>query len=338
MAAIDKIAELKRWAKQRLAKAKSKKDLEDLRIELLGRARGRINKLIKSLRDLLPEERPAFGQAVNRLRATITEELTKRLKALDERTVAAVQVDVTQPGRRPSVGRAHPITRVRREMLEIFGQLGFEVVEGPEVEDEWHNFVALNVPPEHPARDPLDNYYISDGVLLRTQTSTVQIRVMEVRQPPIRIVAPGRVYRPDTLDAGHSNMFHQLEGLWVEEGVSFADLKSVLTMFAQAFFGPDVRTRFVPSYFPFTEPSAEFYVSCLLCKGQGCSVCKRTGWVEIGGSGMVDPNVFEAVGYDAEKYTGLAFGFGIERPAMMKYGINDIRLFYQNDVRFLKQF
>ncbi|MDP6380755.1 MAG: phenylalanine--tRNA ligase subunit alpha, partial [Phycisphaerae bacterium] len=261
MGATERVAEVRQWAEKQLAKAKSLKELQDLRVEVLGRSRGRINQLIKSLRDLAPDERPAFGEAVNRLRTWASQQFATRLAALTEQPATAQQTDVTQPGRRPEIGRIHPITRVRNEMVEIFGRMGFEVAEGPEVEDEWHNFAALNVPAEHPARDPLDNYYISDNVLLRTQTSTVQIRVMENRRPPIRIIAPGRVYRPDTLDAGHSNMFHQLEGLWVDEGVSFADLKSVLTMFAQSFFGPEVRTRFVPSYFPFTEPSAEFYVS-----------------------------------------------------------------------------
>jgi phenylalanyl-tRNA synthetase alpha chain len=246
--------------------------------------------------------------------------------------------DVTMPGRRPPLGRLHPITWATREMVEIFGRLGFEVVEGLEVEDEWHNFVGLNIPPEHPARDPLDNYYLNDRALLRTQTSTVQVRIMEKRKPPVRIIAPGRVYRPDTVDASHSNMFHQLEGLWVEQGVTFADLKGVLAMFARAFFGPQVRTRFQPSYFPFTEPSAEMYVSCLLCGGDGCPACKRKGWMEILGCGMVDPNVFEAVGYDPDQVTGFAFGMGIDRQAMLKYAIHDIRLFFENDVRFLRQF
>jgi phenylalanyl-tRNA synthetase alpha chain len=206
------------------------------------------------------------------------------------------------------------------------------------VEDEWHNFVGLNIPLAHPARDPLDNYYLGDRTLLRTQTSTVQIRVMEKRKPPLRIIAPGRVYRPDTVDAGHSNMFHQLEGLWVDEHVTFADLKSVLSTFARAFFGPSVRTRFQPSYFPFTEPSAEMYVSCVLCGGAGCAACKRSGWIEILGCGMVDPNVFQAVGYDPEKVTGFAFGMGIDRQTMMKFAVNDIRLLFENDVRFLRQF
>jgi phenylalanyl-tRNA synthetase alpha chain len=312
--------------------------LDAVRIEWLGRKAGRITALMKSIPSVPPEERAAFGQAVNALKAAVTERLEARKAALESTRRGGPAVDVTLPGRRLRLGRLHPITRAMLEMVEIFGRLGFAVVEGPEVEDEWHNFVGLNIPPAHPARDPLDNYYLKDHVLLRTQTSTVQIRIMENRKPPVRVIAPGRVYRPDTVDAGHSNMFHQLEGLWVEEGVTFADLKSVLSTFARAFFGPSVRTRFQPSYFPFTEPSAEFYVSCLLCGGSGCPACKRTGWIEILGCGMVDPNVFQAVGYDPEKVTGFAFGMGIDRQAMLKYGINDIRLLFENDVRFLRQF
>ena len=312
--------------------------VEAVRIEWLGRKSGRITALLRSIPSVAPEERAAFGQAVNALKNEVTASLEARQAALEARPAAGKRVDVTMPGRPVPLGRLHPVTRAMREMCDLFGRLGFEVVEGPEVEDEWHNFVALNMPPEHPARDPLDNYYLKDNVLLRTQTSTVQVRVMEKRKPPVRIIAPGRVYRPDTVDAGHSNMFHQLEGLWVEEGVTFADLKSVLGSFARGFFGPEVRTRFIPSYFPFTEPSAEFYVSCLLCGGDGCPACKRTGWLEIAGCGMVDPNVFKAVGYDPEKVTGFAFGFGIDRPAMLKYRVNDIRLLFQNDLRFLRQF
>ena len=312
--------------------------LEALRVEWLGRKAGRITALARSIPSVPAEERAAFGQAVNALKAAVTARLKSRQAELESGRPAPTGVDVTMPGRRPALGKRHPVMQAAAEVIAIFGRLGFETVEGPEVEDEWHNFVGLNIPPEHPARDPLDYYYLKDHVLLRTQTSTVQIRVMEKRKPPLRIIAPGRVYRPDTVDAGHSNMFHQLEGLWVEEGVTFADLKSVLGTFAQAFFGPEVRTRFQPSYFPFTEPSAEMYVSCLLCGGQGCPACKRRGWLEILGCGMVDPNVFEAVGYDPEKVTGFAFGVGIDRLAMLKYGITDIRLLFENDVRFLGQF
>jgi phenylalanyl-tRNA synthetase alpha chain len=338
MSRLDQVETLRREALRRIEAAGDVQTIEALRIEWLGRKSGEITALLRSIPAVPAEERGAFGQAVNALKAEVATRLSERKAALAAPAGARPAADVTMPGRRPALGRLHPITRAAREMIEIFGRLGFEVAEGPEVEDEWHNFVALNIPPEHPARDPLDNYYIEDRLLLRTQTSTVQIRVMENRPPPIRIIAPGRVYRPDTVDASHSNMFHQLEGLWVEKGVTFADLKGVLSMFARAFFGADVRTRFMPSYFPFTEPSAEFYVSCLLCRGKGCPACKGSGWMEIAGCGMVDPNVFDAVGYDPEEVTGLAFGFAIDRPAMLKYGINDIRLLFENDLRFLRQF
>ena len=338
MAGPGEVRSLQDEVRRRIDAAADLDSLDAVRIEWLGRKAGRITALMKSIPSVPPEERAAFGQAVNALKAAVTERLKARKAALETTRRGGPAVDVTLPGRRLRLGRLHPITRAMLEMVEIFGRLGFAVVEGPEVEDEWHNFVGLNIPPAHPARDPLDNYYLKDHVLLRTQTSTVQIRIMENRKPPVRVIAPGRVYRPDTVDAGHSNMFHQLEGLWVEEGVTFADLKSVLSTFARAFFGPSVRTRFQPSYFPFTEPSAEFYVSCLLCGGSGCPACKRTGWIEILGCGMVDPNVFQAVGYDPEKVTGFAFGMGIDRQAMLKYGINDIRLLFENDVRFLRQF
>jgi len=338
MARLREVESLQDEVRRRIDAAGDLDALEAVRIEWLGRKAGRITALMKSIPSVPPEERACFGQAVNALKAAVTKRLEARKAALESTRRRGPPVDVTMPGRRVRVGRLHPLTVAQREMVEIFSRLGFEVVEGPEVEDEWHNFVGLNIPPAHPARDPLDNYYLKDHVLLRTQTSTVQIRIMEKRKPPVRVVAPGRVYRPDTVDAGHSNMFHQLEGLWVEEGVTFADLKSVLVTFARAFFGPQVRTRFQPSYFPFTEPSAEFYVSCLLCGGSGCPACKRSGWIEILGCGMVDPNVFQAVGYDPEKVTGFAFGMGIDRQAMLKYGISDIRLLFENDVRFLRQF
>jgi phenylalanyl-tRNA synthetase alpha chain len=312
--------------------------LEAVRIAWLGRKAGRIPDLMKTIPTVPPEERAAFGQAVNALKQAVSERIEQRKAELASSSAAAEGIDVTLPGVPLRLGRQHPLTRATREMVEIFARLGFERVEGPEVEDEWHNFVGLNIPPAHPARDPLENYYLTDRALLRTQTSTVQIRVMESRPPPVRLVAPGRVYRPDTVDAGHSNMFHQLEGLWVDRGVTFAGLKAVLSAFARAWGGPDARTRFLPSYFPFTEPSAELYFSCMLCGGSGCPACKRTGWMEIGGCGMVDPNVFEAVGYDPDEVTGFAFGLGIDRSAMLRYGINDIRLLFANDVRFLRQF
>jgi len=338
MASLAELKAVRGAAVAQIDAAADAEALEAVRIEWLGRKAGRITALLKSIKSVPADERAAFGQAVNALKSLVAERLASRRADFGEAAPKRPTVDVTMPGRRLRLGRLHPVMRATREMVEIFGRLGFGCVEGPEVEDEWHNFVGLNIPPAHPARDPLENYYLNDNVLLRTQTSTVQIRIMENQPPPVRVVAPGRVYRPDTLDAGHSNMFHQLEGLWVEEGVTFADLKSVLTTFARAFIGPEARTRFLPSYFPFTEPSAEFYFSCLLCGGSGCPACKRTGWMEVGGCGMVDPNVFEAVGYDPEQVTGFAFGFGIDRAAMLKYGVKDIRLLFANDVRFLGQF
>ncbi len=335
-------AEVEALEREALAAIDAAADLEALeavRVAWLGRKAGRITRLARAIPEVPPPQRAAYGRAVNALKAAVARRLAERKAELAAAAAPREPpVDVTLPGRPLRLGRLHPVTRAIREMVEIFGRLGFTCVEGPEVEDEWHNFVGLNIPPAHPARDPLENYYLTDRALLRTQTSTVQIRVMERQPPPVRLVAPGRVYRPDTVDAGHSNMFHQLEGLWVEEGVTFADLKSVLSAFARAYIGPEARTRFLPSYFPFTEPSAELYFSCLLCGGAGCPACKRTGWMEVGGCGMVDPNVLEAVGYDPEQVTGFAFGLGIDRTAMLKYGINDIRLLFANDVRFLRQF
>lgn len=349
----DKVDQIRKQFDAALAQVKTPDDIEAVRIEFLGRNKGKLNDLMDSLAALPKEEKPAFGKAVNILKQQLTRRLDQAAEQLSSAPVgdtagpaagtAAAGAggainDVTLPGVRPSLGRLHPVTQARNEMVEIFARLGFSVAEGPEIEDEWHNFIALNIPPEHPARDPLDNYYIRDDILLRTQTSTVQIRVMENQSPPVRMIMPGRVYRPDTIDASHSNMFNQLEGLWVEEGVTFAHLKSVLAMFFHSYLGADVQTRFRPSFFPFTEPSAEMDVSCLLCKGAGCPACKRTGWMELLGCGMVDPAVLKAVGYDSEKVTGFAFGFGIDRLAMLRYGITDIRYLTQNDLRFLSQF
>jgi phenylalanyl-tRNA synthetase alpha chain len=312
--------------------------VEAVRIEWLGRKSGRITALLRSIPSVAPEERAAFGQAVNALKNEVTASLEARQAALEARPAAGKRVDVTMPGRPVPLGRLHPVTRAMREMCDLFGRLGFEVVEGPEVEDEWHNFVALNIPAAHPARDPLDNFYIDPQRMLRSQTSTVQIRVMETQKPPIRIIAPGRVYRPDTVDATHGVMFHQIEGLYVDEGVTMSDLKTCLDQFAKAYFGPEISARLIPSYFPFTEPSGQVDISCPFCQGRKCAICKQTGWIELGGCGMVDPNVFDAVGYDSQKYTGFAFGMGIERMVMAKHGIPDLRLLFENDVRFLRQF
>ena len=305
--------------------------LEDFRIRYLGR-KGQITEMLGQIGQFPPEDRPVAGQLANEIKKDVTaafEQLKSSL--LQSQRAEGDFVDVTVPGVVPALGNAHIITQTINELLEIFSRMGFTVAYGPEVEDLWHNFVALNIGPEHPARDPSDNFYIDETTLLRSQTSTIQIRIMERREPPIRVVAPGRVYRPDTVDATHMYMFHQLEALVVDEGISMVDMKTTIGQFIRAFFGPDTEWRFRPSFFPFTEPSAEVDLLFLDKKGQ-------TGWIEMGGCGMVDPNVFDEVGIDSEKYTGWAFGFGIERLAMRRYGINDIRLLFENDLRFLKQF
>jgi phenylalanyl-tRNA synthetase alpha chain len=305
--------------------------LEEYRIKYLGR-KGRITQLLSQIGKLPPEQKPQAGQLANKIKNDVTnafEQLKKELEARREKPKELI--DVTLPGAPVNIGKPHVITQTVSELLEIFGRMGFGVAYGPEVEDEWHNFIALNIGPEHPARDPSDNFYIDDNTLLRSQTSTIQIRVMEHTKPPIRIVAPGRVYRPDTVDATHMYMFYQLEALVVDEGISMVDMKTTIEQFIHAFFGPETQWRFRPSFFPFTEPSAEVD---LLMKGKA----GEENWVEMGGCGMVDPNVFDAVGIDSEKYTGWAFGFGIERLAMRKYGITDIRLLFENDLRFLRQF
>ena len=306
--------------------------LEEFRIKYLAR-KGQITRMLSQIGQLGPEEKPAAGQLANKIKTEVAEAFERLKKSLLQKQQEESKefIDVTLPGIPANIGKTHIITQTINELLEIFGRMGFSVAYGPEVEDEWHNFVALNIPPEHPARDPRDNFYIDDNTLLRTQTSTIQIRVMEQTKPPIRVVAPGRVYRPDTVDATHMFMFYQLEALVVDEGISMVDMKTTIDQFIRAFLGPETKWRFRPSFFPFTEPSAE--VDLLLSDKSG-----KKSWVEMGGCGMVDPNVFDAVGIDSEKYTGWAFGFGIERLAMRKYGITDIRLFFENDLRFLKQF
>jgi len=310
--------------------------LEGWRIKYLGK-KGSIYLARRSVGKLPPERRAEAGKAVNTVAHRVEQAFRQKKAQLAQQAEPAEVYDVTLPGLRPMLGRPHVITQTIRQLCEIFGRMGFEVIDAPEVEDEWHNFVALNIPEEHPARDPLDNFYIEKDVLLRSQTSTSQIRVMEQRQPPIRVVHCGRCYRPDTIDATHHTMFHQIECLYVDTGVTMIDLKSTINQFAHAYFGPEVKTRLRPSYFPFTEPSAEVDMTCMLCHGKGCNSCSG-GWMELGGCGMVDPAVFEAVGYDPDKYTGFAFGLGIERMAMRRHGITDIRLFFENDIRFLSQF
>jgi phenylalanyl-tRNA synthetase alpha chain len=320
--------------KDALAELESVTDLDALeayRIKYLGR-KGSVTQLLSQIGKLPKEDKPKAGQIANQVKKEVTAAFEAKKAALEQTAKPKGPfVDVTLPGHPLSIGKPHVITQTIAELLDIFGRMGFGVAYGPEVEDEWHNFVALNIPPEHPARDPLDNFYIEDNVLLRSQTSTIQIRTMETQKPPIRVVAPGRVYRPDTVDATHMYMFYQLEALVVDEGVTMVDMKTTIEQFIHVFFGPETQWRFRPSFFPFTEPSAE--VDLLLTGKDGTA-----SWVEMGGCGMVDPNVFEAVGIDPEKYTGWAFGFGIERLAMRKYEIADIRWLYENDLRFLEQF
>jgi len=305
--------------------------LEEFRIKYLGR-KGQVTQMLSQIGKFPPEEKPKAGQLANKVKKDVTSAFEKAKKALQSQQARPKDlVDVTLPGIPIGVGKTHVITQTLDELLDIFGRMGFGVAYGPEVEDDWHNFIALNIGPEHPARDPSDNFYVSGDTLLRSQTSTIQIRVMERTKPPIRVVAPGRVYRPDTVDATHMYMFHQLEALVVDEGVSMVDMKTTIEQFIHTFFGPDTKWRFRPSFFPFTEPSAE--VDLLMKDKAG-----GESWVEMGGCGMVDPNVFDAVGIDSEKYTGWAFGFGIERLAMRKYDITDIRLLFENDLRFLSQF
>jgi phenylalanyl-tRNA synthetase alpha chain len=306
--------------------------LEDFRIKYLGR-KGQITQILGQIGQLPPEQRRAAGRLANKTKKEITEAFEQLKKNLlqSQQEKSQELLDVTLPGIPVNVGKTHVITQTINELLEIFGRMGFAVAYGPEVEDEWHNFVALNMGPEHPARDPFDAFYIDDNTLLRSHTSPVQIRVMEQTKPPIRVVAPGRVYRPDTVDATHMYMFYQIEALVVDEGISMVDMKTTIDQFIHAYYGPEIKWRLRPSFFPFTEPSGE--VDLLWIDKHG-----REDWMEVGGCGMVDPNVFDAVGIDSEKYTGWAFGFGIERLAMRKYGINDIRLLFENDLRFLKQF
>lgn len=338
--------QLLRDAEAALTQADTLQALEAWHVKYFSRENGEINALLRAIPQLPPAERGTVGKAINQGKQALEKAYTERHEALSaaaiEQRLRAERVDVTLPSRRVEPGRPHPVKAVMEEMLDIFAQFGFEVTEGPEVEDEWHNFTALNTPAEHPSRDMQDTFYLAKAVpgalLLRTQTSAVQIREMEKRQAPLRIVAPGRVYRRDEITKRHYPVFHQLEMLMVEEGTTMAHLKGVLTAFAQALFGPERRTRFRPSYFPFTEPSVELDVDCPFCAGKGCGTCSYSGWIELGGAGMVHPNVLEAVNYDSKKLTGLAFGLGVDRIAMIRYGINDIRHLWENDVRFLQQF
>jgi len=337
-------------AKRLLAEAQTLAELEDWYLRYFSRERGELNQLTREIPKLPPEERKPFGQEVNRIKGVLQQDFDARKRELEsaelEKKLLRERIDVTLPGRAISLGHLHPLTQVLDDIISVFAKLGYHVAEGPEVEDDWHNFTALNTPEDHPAREMQDTFYVeSDGTaagapgarLLRTHTSPVQIRVMESQKPPIRIIAPGRVYRRDTVTNRHYPIFHQIEGLVIDKETTFADLKGTLTLAMQEVFGKDRKVRFRPSFFPFTEPSAEYDIQCI-CRGEGCRLCSHTGWLEIGGCGMVDPSVLQGVGLDPDVYQGFAFGLGAERIALLKYDIPDIRLIWENDLRFLRQF
>lgn len=336
---IEKINELRKRIEE--FKPRAAAEIEEFRIKVLGK-KGELNQLMEEFRTVAPEAKRELGQAINRVKELATERINemKENYSNDSNTSANSSDDLTRPGSNDTLGSRHPVAIVKDEMCRIFARLGYTIADGPEIEDDWHVFGALNFPPDHPARDMQDTFFIEKNpdILLRTHTSSIQVRVMQSQKPPIRVVCPGRVFRNEAISARSHCIFHQVEGLYIDENVSFADLKQSIDYFAKEFFGESAKIRLRPSYFPFTEPSAEVDVSCVLCGGKGCNVCKGTGWLEIMGCGMVDPNVLEACGIDSKRYSGFAFGMGVERTTMLKYGINDIRLFYENDVRFLQQF
>ena len=328
-------------AKQALADCSSIKGLDDLRVRFLGK-KGELTGILKQMGGLCAEERPVIGQLANKVRSDIDAAISEKLTALkakeQEMKIRSESIDITLPGKPQSVGKLHPLTIVAIEVKEIFLGMGFSVADGPEVEYDYYNFEALNLPPNHPARDTQDTFYITDNILLRTQTSSVQVHVMENQKPPIRIISPGRVYRSDAVDATHSPLFHQIEGLVVDKGVTMADLKGTLEQLMKRLYGEDCKIRLRPHHFPFTEPSAEVDVMCFNCHGEGCRICKGEGYIELLGAGMVHPKVLEGCGIDSEIYSGFAFGLGLERIVMRRYNISDMRLMYENDLRFLEQF
>ena len=335
----EKLQQIKETALSELSAQNA--DIEQIRVRFLGK-KGELTAVLRGMGALSAEERPVVGQMANEVRAEIEAAIAQKQqqqkeKELTER-LSRERLDVTMPGPPTRMGHQHPLTRAQREMESIFIGMGFEIAEGPEVEYDYYNFQALNIPENHPARDTQDTFYITDNILLRSQTSPVQVRVMEQKKPPIRVISPGRVYRSDALDATHSPLFHQMEGLVVDKGITMSDLKGTLETFARKMFGEETKIRFRPHHFPFTEPSAEVDVSCFVCGGKGCRVCKGEGWIEILGAGMVHPFVLSNCGIDPNEYSGFAFGMGLERVTMTRYGIDDIRLFYENDERFLKQF
>ena len=328
-------------AKKQLAAAQTQAETEEIRVKFLGK-KGELTLILRGMGKLTPEERKVTGQLANSVRSEIEALLEAKFEEVSAKAKEAQfkieKVDVTEPGRFTNLGVKHPLTITMEEISKVFMNMGFSIVEGPEVETVFNNFDALNAGPNHPARDMTDTFYITEDILLRTQTSPVQVRTLMKQKPPIKVISPGRCFRCDTPDATHSPMFHQIEGLVVDEGITMADLKGTLDSFAKQLFGPETKTKFRPHHFPFTEPSAEVDVSCFKCGGKGCRVCKGSGWIEILGCGMVHPNVLKVGGLDTEKYTGFAFGMGVERVAMLKYGVDDIRLFYENDMRFINQF
>lgn len=335
---IEIINKIKQDFDSRLESISDSKQLEQIRINFLGK-KGQLQELMKQLRNASPGEKPKLGKDINLLKQYIEDKINSKATCLSPKSSKESQeiFDTTLPGRKELNGTLHPITQVMEEISSIFFGLGFQIEEGPEIETDYYNFEALNIPEDHPARDMQDTFYIEDKTVLRTHTSPVQVHVMENKEPPLRIIAPGKVYRCDS-DVSHTPMFHQIEGLMVDDGISFSHLKGIMNIFLQEVFGKDTKIRFRPSFFPFTCPSAEVDIQCVICDGKGCRVCSQTGWLEILGAGMVDPAVFQSVNYDPEKWTGFAFGLGIERIAMLKFGINDIRLFFENDLRFLQQF
>ncbi|MCU0413376.1 MAG: phenylalanine--tRNA ligase subunit alpha [Ignavibacteriaceae bacterium] len=321
-----------------IEKASTTGEIEQVRIKYLSR-NGIVTRLFDELKSISGEDKPIFGKLLNNLRTEVTESFNSKKSIIESNQLPdSARIDLTLPGKSVKIGSRHILTQTLFEIKSIFKGLGFSVYDGPELESDYYNFEALNFPPDHPARDMQDTYFVSDKFLLRTHTTPVQIRIMEKEQPPIRAIMPGRVYRNEAISSRSYCMFHQVDGIYVDTDVSFAELKGTLVSFAEQFYGEGLKYRFRPSFFPFTEPSAEMDITCYICKGKGCRVCKHSGWLEILGCGMVDPNVFKYVNYDSEKYTGYAFGMGIERIAMLKYGIDDIRIFFENDLRFLKQF
>ncbi len=336
----EKLKAIEKEAVEQLRSAEDLRELDTIRVKYLGK-KGALTELLRGMRDVAPEDRPAIGKLTNQVKGHITSELelaTENLKTKErEAKLAADAIDITLPGRRPMLGRKHPLTQTFEDILRIFRGMGFQIADGPEIETNYYNFDALNMAEHHPARDDRDSMYITDDILLRTETSAVQIRVMEKQRPPVRVVVPGRVYRRDA-DISHTPMFHQVEGLMVDEHIRFSDLKGVLVAFIHQIFGKDTKYRFSPDFFPFTEPSAQVCIGCTVCGGSGCQTCSDTGWLEILGSGSVDPAVFKFVDYDPEEVTGFAFGMGVERVAMLRYGINEMRALFDNDMRFLQQF